>query len=204
MARLFAAPPDDEFASALRARLDVGDRPVTIDRHTTQDGPNYYVKFYNLPRRFADNWELANRNLIDFAARSTLMTPQHGRLSVESQSWEGLTLKAKHASPSAIAKHLADYINKFAREVEPDLGARSNPSRQKPAQAPARMARAGLPRDWLTAVDVIVATRSSREFRSCDPSLVTFYLLGLRYPKFTADKIRRLSNLMLSSHPPGR
>lgn len=82
--------------------------------------------------------------------------------------------------------------------------ARSNPPRQKPTQAPARMARAGLPRDWLTAVDVIVAMRSYDDFRSCDPRLVTFYLLGQRYPKFTADKIRRLTNLMLSSHPPGR
>lgn len=97
-----------------------------------------------------------------------------------------------------------DLYEKVAKAAEAALGRRMNPSRQKPTQAPARMARAGLPRDWLTAVDVIVAMRSYDDFRSCDPRLVTFYLLGLRYPKFTADKIRRLTNLMLSSHPPGR
>lgn len=122
------------FIEAVQAQLHIGDRQITFKNRSTLGGVKYdyaAVNFINLPHGVggagggaeAEN----NRQLfwIEGFGKETPRSPAPtGKISLK-QSINNLgrehSLRGKTGTPAQVAKYLADYLNKIAREVEPNF-----------------------------------------------------------------------------------
>jgi hypothetical protein len=126
-----------EFAAALQGLLSVGDRQVRIRAEPSWSpghGDSVYVDFVNLPqgvggagggaeaqnnraqfyvRGFGANGAAASKVKVEMA--TSALYSGAGAPSRETR----VSMRAKSGSPGAVAKHLADFLNRVAAEVAP-------------------------------------------------------------------------------------
>jgi len=114
------------FAQDLLSLLDIGDRQVRIRKggHDT-----VFLNFINLPHGVGGaggGAEAENNRMMfvvsGFGHESETAPPPTGKVKVElsvSALPRSYNLRAKTGTPSAIARYLADHLNRIAREVPP-------------------------------------------------------------------------------------
>lgn len=116
--------PLDRFADDVRRQLDVGDRQVNFTTRSSL-GPTdtVFINYYNLPEGVggAGGGAEAQNNRLLLSVRvgpskakvettvSTLQTPSRDRV----------TVRGRTGTPEAIAKYVAQSLNKISREVQP-------------------------------------------------------------------------------------
>lgn len=131
-----------DFAAALASLLDVGDRQVRIENESRLGGKydpeqgrympyvgSVYVNFINLPTGIggAGGGAEAENNRMSFWVRGFDRLDPHKtatKVKVEMQTSafpRSFNMRAKTGTPVQVAKYLAAYINKIAREVPPNF-----------------------------------------------------------------------------------
>lgn len=132
-----------DFMDALHPHLDIGDR-VLQSRGGSLGGSTLFLNFYNLPQSVvsarAGGGAEAENNRMMFRVEPVA----GGKVKLEhsvNALGRGYSLRGKTGTPAAVAKYLADHLNKVVREVPPNFThTRSNPRRCNPRKATASAA----------------------------------------------------------------
>ncbi|HTP97943.1 MAG TPA: hypothetical protein VMN56_01375 [Casimicrobiaceae bacterium] len=134
-----------EFVEALRSHLKIGDRYISI-RNEPSWGPRkedqVYVNFVNLPSDVVATKQgggaEAENNRASYWIRgfgpagapaakvkveesNSVFAHRGGLDAYGAPRPAGIRMRAKTAAPAAVAKHLADHINKIVAEVPPNF-----------------------------------------------------------------------------------
>lgn len=116
------------FSKYLLAQLDIGDRQAGVDVGGIAPG-HIIVQYINLPKGIGGaggGAEAMNNRLlltVDGFHRSDIDAPAPGKVSVKMLSSSlprDMKLRGKTAAPAVIAKYIADFLAKVAREVPPN------------------------------------------------------------------------------------
>ena len=132
-----------EFIAELRDLLHIGDRQVRMDNHNRFNDryDTVFVHYFNLPEGIGDAGGGAERenNRMLFAingfGRGVNDLPPSGKIKIETSAsslsnpdappgdWRAARwqLRAKTGKSEAIAKYLADFLNKTAAKVPPNF-----------------------------------------------------------------------------------
>jgi len=125
-----------EFMEGLRSLLDVGDRQVRMRGESLLGGPAHHyemvhVNFINLPTGIggAGGGAEAENNRMSFLIEGfhgadPHAPPPRGKVKIEhrvSALPREYKLRGKTGTPQQIARYLADFLNRVAREVPPDF-----------------------------------------------------------------------------------
>jgi hypothetical protein len=124
--RTAAAEPmtAEDFVKEFEKHLNIGDRQVKTGI-STLGGPNrpsVHIRFVNLPKGVggAGGGAEAENNRMSFMTH--FPTSPADKIKVEqivSAMDRKYRMRAKSGHPAKVAKYLADYINRIAKEVEP-------------------------------------------------------------------------------------
>jgi hypothetical protein len=114
-----------DFAETLKKYLSVGDRIVRIKEYAPGSGDrlgSVYVNYVNLPQGVgsAGGGAEAENNRTSFWIRWN----EDGKVKIEMSNSvlpRSSRLRAKTGTPDQVAKYLADFLNKVAKEVEPNF-----------------------------------------------------------------------------------
>lgn len=109
------------FSDYLTQLLDIRDRQIFMKEGVTG---TFYVQFYNVPKRISDGAERENNRLMltveQVRGKSTVKVD----LVVRGPAFgTAFKLRSKTGEPEAIAKYVAAFLNRAAKE-EPRLHAR--------------------------------------------------------------------------------
>lgn len=123
-------PGQAEFLKLLEGHLRIGDRTIFLQHGAkTLDPSSVYINFFNLPKAHGvGGADGANNRVLlavtGFDRKNPDGPPPTGKVKVEATvSFTRHThpFRAKTGAPAAIAKYIADYLNKIAAEVEPKI-----------------------------------------------------------------------------------
>jgi hypothetical protein len=117
----------DEFVELLKSKLDLKGRAIRFNTRSLGYG-TVFINFSNVPEEKARGAAFENNRIqlsVDgFGKEDSHSPPPTGKVKVE-QSVRSLprewNLRAKTGTPEAVAKYIADYLNKVVREVEPKI-----------------------------------------------------------------------------------
>jgi hypothetical protein len=121
----------EEFIREVKAHLNVGDRVVTFQGGGLGPMESVYIRYYNLPEavvkaRQGGGAEAENNKIGLFVTgfgKGPLDPPPTGKVTVKlsvSALPRQYNLRAKSGPPVAIARYIADYLNKVSKAVEPN------------------------------------------------------------------------------------
>lgn len=120
----------EDFPDLVKAHLNVGDRVVRFKPGSLGPAGSVYINYYNLPQaivkaREGGGAEAENNRIglyITGWGTDPHAPPPSGKVTVKlsvSALPRQYNLRAKTGLPGVIAKYIADYLNRVAKEVEP-------------------------------------------------------------------------------------
>ena len=101
----------EQFISAIRARLDIGDRQCFFKVGSTG---TVYVQFYNVPQGVENGAERENNRLMLVVSGVPKRTVE---LAVRGPAFgTDFKLRSKTAEPESIVKYVTDFLNRAAKK----------------------------------------------------------------------------------------
>lgn len=107
------------FVEEVKKHLNIGDRQVQMDISTLGGNPSVSVTYINLPKSKGNRGPEAMNNRMVFMAHFKEDPASQIKIEQIAVFDRKYKMRAKSGHPAKVAKYLADFINKIAKEVEP-------------------------------------------------------------------------------------
>lgn len=132
--RVSSAQGSEDFIEMVKRHLSIEDRQIRFKNESNLGGTRYdtvYVNFYNLPKGSGSGGggaEAENNRMLfsieGFGQSDPHEAPPSGKVKIEmkvSALPREYRMRAKSGPPEAVARYLADFLNKVVKDVPPKL-----------------------------------------------------------------------------------